>query len=131
MNFALIEMLTHLKISEEIVQTCFFTWGFSFRDALNLLEKASKHPFINEAWIDILVDNWEDILASVGVDNSTPRRLPDILEVLSNTVVSMEYFNKLRKLRKLKISSRSKVISSLLDKSIKTAEGNIKRRNTF
>ena len=129
MNFALIEMLTHLKISEEIVQTCFFTWGFSFRDALNLLEKASKHPFINEAWIDILVDNWEDILASVGVDHL--RKLPDILEVLSNTVVSMEYFNKLRNLRKLKISSRSKVISSLLDKSIKTAEGNIQRRITF
>ena len=96
-----------------------------------MLEQASKHPFINEAWIDILVNNWEDILASVGVENLSLRKLPDILEVLSNNVVSMEYFNKLRKLRKLNISSRSKVISSLLDMSIKTAEENIQRMNSF
>ena len=86
-----------------------------------MLEEASKNPFINEAWIDLIVDNWEEILASEDM----VRKLPGILEVLSNTVVSWEYFNKLRKLRDQQSSSQSKVISTLLEDAIKTAEENI------
>ena len=100
-------------------------------NALDLLEQASKHPFISEAWIDVLVDNWEDILASVAGDTLTLRKLPEILGVLSKTVVSREYLHKLRNLREQKNSSQSKVISTLLDKSITIAEGNVNMMKSF
>ena len=86
-----------------------------------MLEKASKDPFISEAWIDLMVANWEDFLAS----KITMRDLPGILEVLSRTVVSQEYLNKLRNLKEQKTSSLLKGTSALLERAIKTAEENI------
>ena len=99
---------------------CFLIIVF-YRDSLNLLKKASKDPFISEAWIDLMVANWEDILAS----KNTMRDLPGILEVLSRTVVSQEYLNKLRNLKEQKTSSQLKGTSALLERAIKTAEENI------
>ena len=87
-----------------------------------MLEEVSKNSFINEAWIDLLVDNWEDILASKDI----MRKLPGILQVLSRTVVSFEYLNKLRNLREKQTPSQSKRISILLEEAIKTAEENLR-----
>ena len=92
-----------------------------YRDSLQLLEEASKNPFVNEAWIDLLVNNWEDILASKDI----LRKLPGILQGLSRTVVSWEYLNKLRNLREKQTTSQSQRISILLEEAIKTSEENI------
>ena len=85
------------------------------------MEEVSKDPGIDEAWIDLMVENWEDILGS----KDTMRKLPVILSVLSESVVSWEYLNKLRNLREQNTSSQSQVISALLEQAIKIAEENI------
>ena len=101
--------------------TSFLTKQLFYSDSLQLLEEVSKDPGIDEAWIDLMVENWEDILGS----KDTMRKLPGILSVLSESVVSWEYLNKLRNLRGQNTSSQSQVISALLEQAIKTAEENI------
>ena len=86
-----------------------------------MLEQAAEDPFITETWLDILVENWGDILQH----QHTLRKLPEILGVLSKTVVTREYYQKLKDLES-RTPAESKEVSALLDHSIKAADQNIK-----
>ena len=78
--------------------TSFLTKQLFYSDSLQLLEEVSKDLGIDEAWIDLMVENWEVILGS----KDTMRKLPVILSVLSESVVSSELFEQVEESKRAK-----------------------------
>ena len=89
-----------------------------------MLERVSKDPFVTEDFIDILVDIWPDVIKQ----EHEMRELPEVLGVLSNTVVTEEYADKLKSLRN-STAGPSNDMTSLLERAIKSSEQNIDRMN--
>ena len=102
--------------------TKIFAYFIILRRSLEMLERVSKDPFVTEDFIDILVDIWPDFITH----EHEMIKLPEVLGVLSNSVATEEYADKLKSLRN-STSGASNDLTTLLERAIKTAEQNIVR----
>ena len=87
---------------------------------MHVLEQVSFNPFVSELWVDVLAENWSDILGN----NELRRHLPEMLNSLGKTIKSKQYLEKMESLKNLN-RGNSTEISDLLDSSIKNAISNI------
>ena len=85
-----------------------------------MMDQITEDLFVDESMIDFLTEHWEDILGN----RKSRRKLPKLLSVLADTIVTEEYLDKMKKLR-YHTAGLSRLDSSLLDGAIKTGQYNM------
>ena len=93
---------------------------------MHILEQLSFNPFVSGLWVDVLAENWSDILEN----RELRRHLPEVLNSLGKTIESERYLEKMENLKNLN-KGNSREISDLLDSSIKNAIYNVKWINNI
>ena len=86
-----------------------------------MLEEVGSNQFISEQWVDVLVENWSDILK----DDKLRRHLPNFLNSLSKSVKTQSYLDKMESLKNLNYGKSSE-ITDMLDTAIKNAISSVK-----
>ena len=96
------------------------------RDEVHLFEQISLNPFVSERWIDVLAENWSDILRN----DQLRIHLPKMLNSLGKTIKSKNYLEKMKRLKNLNNGNLTE-ISDVLDSSVKDAIFNVKWINSI
>ena len=91
------------------------------RKSPHLLEEVSLDQFISEQWVDVLVENWSDILK----DDNLRRHLPKLMNSLSKSIKTQSYLDKMKCLKNMN-NEKLREITYLLDVTIKDAIYSVK-----